>query len=67
MLQVLLRFLVVVSQLPWNCLIILYFKMPSICPSVSATVSASINPLASDRLHCCHRYIRCQRSLAVNR
>ena len=29
------------------------------------TVSASINPLPSDRLRCCERYIRCQRSLAV--
>jgi len=46
-------------------MIILYFKMPSVCPSVSATVSASINPLPSDRLRCCDRYIRCQRSLAV--
>jgi len=45
--------------------VILYFKMPSICPSVSATVSASINPLPSDRLRCCDPYIRCQRSLAV--
>jgi len=44
---------------------ILYFKMPSVCPSVSSTVSASINPLPSDRLRCCDRYIRCQRSLAV--
>jgi len=43
----------------------LYFKMPSVCPSVSATFSASINPLPSDRLRCCDRYIRCQRSLAV--
>ena len=33
--------------------------------SVWATVSASINPLPSDRLRCCDRYIRCQRSLAV--
>ena len=33
--------------------------------SVCATVSASINPLPSDRLRCCDRYIRCQRSLAV--
>ena len=39
--------------------------MPSICPSVSATVSASINPLPSNRLRCCDRYIRCQQSLAV--
>ena len=45
--------------------LILYFKMPSVCPSVSATVSASINLLPSDRLRCCDRYIRCQRSLAV--
>jgi len=44
---------------------ILYFIMPSFCPSVSATVSASINPLPSDRLRCCDRYIRCQRSLAI--
>jgi len=44
---------------------ILYFKMPSVCPSVSATVSAIINSLPSDRLRCCDRYIRCQRSLAV--
>ena len=44
---------------------ILYFKMPSVCLSVSATVSASINPLPNDRLRCCDRYIRCQRSLAV--
>jgi len=44
---------------------ILYFKMPSVCPSVSTTVSASINPLPSDRLRCCNRYIWCQRSLAV--
>jgi len=44
---------------------ILYFKMPSVCPSVSATVSASINPLPSDRLRCCDRYIRCHRWLAV--
>jgi len=28
-------------------------------------VSVSINPLPSYRLHCCDRYIRCQRSLAV--
>ena len=28
-------------------------------------VSESINPLPSDRLRCCDRYIRCQRSLAV--
>jgi len=28
-------------------------------------VSESINPLHSDRLRCCDRYIRCQRSLAV--
>jgi len=34
-------------------------------PSVCATVSASINPLARDRLRCCDRYIPCQRSLAV--
>ena len=40
-------------------------KIGSICPSVSATVSASINPLPSDRLHCCDWYIRCQRLLAV--
>jgi len=33
--------------------------------SVGATVSASINPLPSDRLRCCDRYIRSQRSLAV--
>ena len=33
--------------------------------SVCTTVSASINPLPSDRLRCCDRYIRCQRSLAV--
>jgi len=46
--------------------LILYFKMPSVCPSVSATVSASINLLPSDSLHCCDQYIRCQRSLAVN-
>ena len=39
--------------------------MPSVCLSVSATVSASINLLPSDRLCCCDRYIRCQRSLAV--
>jgi len=39
--------------------------MPSVCPSVSATLSASINPLPSDRLRFCDRYIRCQRSLAV--
>jgi len=39
--------------------------MPSVCPSVSATVSVSINPLPSDRLRCCDQYIRCQRSLAV--
>jgi len=39
--------------------------MPSVCPSVSATVSASINRLPSDKLRCCDRYIRCQRSLAV--
>jgi len=39
--------------------------MPRICPSVSATVSASINPLPSNRLRCCDRYIRCQLSLAV--
>jgi len=38
---------------------ILYFKMPSVCPSVSATVSTSINPLPSDRVCCCDRYIRC--------
>jgi len=43
-----------------------YIKIGSVCPSVCATVSASINPLPSDRLHCCDRYIRCQRSLAVN-
>jgi len=36
------------------------------CPSVCAAVSASINPLlSSDRLRCCDRYTRCQRSLAV--
>jgi len=28
-------------------------------------VSENINPLPSDRLRCCDRYIRCQRSLAV--
>ena len=44
---------------------ILYIIMPSVCPFVCATVSASINPLPSDRLRCCDRYIRCQRSLAV--
>jgi len=33
--------------------------------SVCATVSASINPLPSDRLRCCNRYIWCQQSLAV--
>jgi len=43
----------------------LYIKIGSVCPSVCATVSASINPLPSDRLRCCDRYIRCQRSLAV--
>ena len=43
----------------------LYIKIGSFCPSVCATVSASINPLPSDRLRCCDRYIRCQRSLAV--
>jgi len=40
-------------------------KIGSVCPSVCATFSASINPLPSDRLRCCDRYIRCQRSLAV--
>ena len=30
-----------------------------------AMVSESIYPLPSDRLHCCNRYIRCQRLLAV--
>jgi len=44
---------------------ILYFKIPSVCPSVSATVSASINPLPSDRLRCCDRYIWCHRLLTV--
>jgi len=45
---------------------ILYFKkIRSVCPSVSAMVSASINPLPSDRLRCCDRYIRCHRLLAV--
>jgi len=39
-------------------------KRLSVCVR-SATVSASINPLPSDRLRCCDRYIRCQRSLAV--
>ena len=39
--------------------------MPSVCPSVSTMVSASINPLPSDRLRCCDQYIRRQRSLAV--
>ena len=43
----------------------LYIKIGSVCPSVCATVSASINPLPSDRLRCCDRYIRCQRSLVV--
>ena len=41
--------------------------MPSVCPSVSATVSAGINPLPSDRLRCCDRYIRCHQLLAVKR
>jgi len=40
-------------------------KIGNVCPSVCATVSASINPLPSDRLCCCDRYIRCQRSLAI--
>ena len=48
-----------------NILLTLYFEMPSICPSVSATVSSSINPLPSDRLRCCDRHIRCHRLLAV--
>ena len=39
--------------------------MPSVCPFVCDTVSASINPLPSDRLCCCDRYIRCHRLLAV--
>ena len=43
----------------------LYINIGSVCPSVCATVSASINPLPSDRLRCCDRCIRCQRSLAV--
>jgi len=43
----------------------LYIKIGSICPSVCATVSASINPLPSDRVRCCDWYIRCQWSLAV--
>ena len=43
----------------------LYVKIGSVCPSVCATVSASFNPLPSDRLRCCDRYIRCRRSLAV--
>jgi len=43
----------------------LFIKIRSVCPSVSAMVSESINPLPSDRLRCCDRYIRCQRSLAV--
>jgi len=33
--------------------------------SVCATVSASINPLPSNRLRCCDQYIQCQRLLAV--
>ena len=40
-------------------------KRLSVSRSVCATVSVSINPLPSDRLCCCDRYIRCQRSLAV--
>jgi len=43
----------------------LYIKIGSVCPSVCATISASINHLPRDRLRCCGRYIRCQRSLAV--
>jgi len=43
----------------------LYIKIESVCPSVCATVSESINPLPSDRLCCCDRYIPCQQSLAV--
>jgi len=43
----------------------LFIKIRSVCPSVCAMVSESINPLPSDRLRCCDRYIRCQRSLAV--
>ena len=39
--------------------------MPSVYPSVSAMVSASINPLPNDRPRCCDRYILRQRSLAV--
>ena len=43
----------------------LFIKIRSVCPSVCAMVSESIKPLPSDRLRCCDRYIRCQRSLAV--
>jgi len=43
----------------------LLIKIGSVCPSVCAMVSESINPLPSDRLRCYDRYIRCQRSLAV--
>jgi len=43
----------------------MYIKIGSVCPSVCGTVSASINPLPSDRLRCCDLYFRCQRSLAV--
>jgi len=43
----------------------LFIKIRSVCPSVCAMVSESINPLLSDRLRCCDRYIRCQWSLAV--
>jgi len=43
----------------------LFIKIRSVCLSVCAMVSESINPLPIDRLRCCDRYIRCQRSLAV--
>ena len=43
----------------------IYIKIGSVCPSVCATVSTSINPLPSDRLRCCDQYIHCQQSLAV--
>jgi len=39
-------------------------KIGSVCPSVCATVSGSINPLPSEGLRFCDWYIRCQWSLA---
>ena len=48
-----------------NKFLYLFIRIRSVCPFMCAMVSESINPLPSDRLRCCDRYIRCQRSLAV--